>query len=122
MHPLVITDSIGPGANGGVAAQGPIAQRLLSSGFNINALRPAIPDSAVQDASGVYWHKGLRANATLRRLEWQLYDEAVIEVSRRRLVGVQDLIDMGLTYNVPDALGVTQIVWEQISTMTGAEI
>jgi uncharacterized linocin/CFP29 family protein len=122
MQPLVVTDAIGAGANGNISASGPIAQRLLSSGFNVQALRPAIADNAVMDQQGVYWHKGLRANATLRRLEWQLYDTAVIEVARRRLVGIQDLISMGLTYNVPDALGVTQIVWEQISTMTGAEM
>jgi uncharacterized linocin/CFP29 family protein len=64
----------------------------------------------------------MRQNATLRRLEWQMYDTAVIDVARRRLVGVQDLISAGLTYNVPDALGVTQLVWEQIGTMSDAEI
>jgi len=122
MHPVVVTDSIANNGQGGLSARGSVAQRLLSGGFNINALRPAIPDNATPDMAGVYWHQGMRVNATLRRLEWQLYDQAVIEVARRRLVGVQDLIDRGLTFNVPDALGVTQIVWEQIGTMTGAEI
>jgi uncharacterized linocin/CFP29 family protein len=122
MHPIVTTDAISGNGQGGLAASGSVAKRLLSSGFNVNALRPAIPDAARADPSGVYWHQGMRANATLRRLEWQLYDTAVISVARRRLVGVADLIAMGLTYNVPDALGVTQIVWEQISTMTAAEI
>ena len=74
------------------------------------------------DPSGTFWHNGMRVNATLRRLEWQLYDTAVIEVAVRKLVGVQDLISAGLTYNVPDALGVTQIVWEQISRMDPAQI
>jgi uncharacterized linocin/CFP29 family protein len=122
MHPIVTTDAISGNGQGGLQASGSVAKRLLASGFNINALRPAIPDAARVDAKGIYWHQGMRANATLRRLEWQLYDTAVISVARRRLVGVADLIAMGLTYNVPDALGVTQIVWEQISTMTAAEI
>jgi uncharacterized linocin/CFP29 family protein len=121
MHPVVITDAIGQ-TDRGFQASGSVAQRLLSGGFNVNALRPAIPDNARQDENGIYWHRGMRANATLRRLEWQLYDTAVIEVARRRLVGIQDLINFGLTFNVPDALGVTQIVWEQIGTMTGAEL
>jgi hypothetical protein len=122
MNPVVITDALGSNGSGGIAARGSVAQRLLSSGFNVQALRPAIPESAVQDPQGIYWHQGMRANATLRRLEWQLYDTAVISVARRRLVAVQDLLASGLTYNVPDALGITQIVWEQISTMTAAEI
>jgi uncharacterized linocin/CFP29 family protein len=122
MHPVVITDAIGPNDQGGTTAVGTIAQRLLSSGFSINSLRPAIPDNARQDQQGVWWHNGMRQNATLRRLEWELYDTTVIEVARRRLVGVADLIAAGLTYDVPDALGVTSIVWEQIGVMTGAEI
>jgi len=122
MQPVVITDAIGTNGNGGVSASGSVARRLLTSGFSLNSLRPAIPDNARQDERGIYFHNGLVCNATLRRLEWQLYDTAVIDVARRRLVGVADLLAAGLTYNVPDALGVTQIVWEQISTMTGAEI
>jgi uncharacterized linocin/CFP29 family protein len=121
MHPMVVADALTQNA-GGTSAVGSVAKRLLGSGFSINALRPAIPESAVQGPDGFMYHNGIRANATLRRLEWQLYDTAVIEVARRRLVGVADLISMGLTYNVPDALGVTQIVWEQISVLTGAEI
>lgn len=123
MHPVVVTDAISGNGQGGVTSTGSVAQRLLSGGFNINALRPAIPDNAQYNYhNGMFYHNGLIANATLRRLEWQLYDEAVIDIARRRLVGVQDLISAGLTYNVPDALGVTQITWEQISSMTGAEI
>jgi len=122
MNPVVVTDAIGSNGQGGLSGRGSVAQMLLSGGFNVNALRPAIPDNAQMDPQGVYWHQGMRQNATLRRLEWQMYDTAVIEVARRRLVGIQDLISAGLTFNVPDALGVTQIVWEQIGTMTGAEL
>jgi len=122
MNPVVVTDAIGSNGQNGLSASGSVAQRLLSGGFNANALRPAIPDDARQDAQGVFWANGMRSNATLRRYEWQLYDTAVIEVARRRLVGVADLIAAGLTFNVPDALGITQIQWEQIGTMTGAEL
>ena len=124
MDHLITPDSFAVNGNGSLSASGNVASRLLGSGFNVNALRPAIPDSAVALPDGTFMDRstGLRANATLRRLEWQMYDTAVIEVARRRLVGIQDLISGGLTYNVPDALGVTQLVWEQISTLTGAEI
>src|SRR5437868_10048911 len=114
MHPLVVTDALTPNGHGGLSSQGSVAQRLLGSGFNVNALRPAIPDNAQMNFNGQFFHNGgLVQNATLRRLEWQLYDTAVIDIARRRLVGVQDLINAGLTFNVPDALGVTQITWEQ---------
>lgn len=97
---LQIQDSLG-GANGTMSARGSVASRLLSSGFSANALR---------------------TQATLRIREWILYDTAVINVARRRLVGVQDLVAAGLTYPVADALGITRIEWEKISSMTGAEI
>src|SRR3954470_23354114 len=122
MNPVVVTDAIGSNGQNGLQASGSVAQRLLSGGFNANSLRPAIPDDARQDAAGVFWANGMRANATLRRYEWQLYDTAVIEIARRRLVGVADLLSAGLVFNVPDALGITQIQWEQIGTMTGAEL
>jgi uncharacterized linocin/CFP29 family protein len=122
MHPVVMTDAVIPNGQGGFSSHGSVAQRLLSSGFNVNALRPAIPDNAQMGVDGVFYHNGMRQNATLRRLEWQLYDTAVIEVARRQLVGIGDLISRGLTYNVPDALGVTQVTWERIGTMTGAEL
>lgn len=80
---------------------GPIAQRLLESNFNVNALRP---------------------QGVLRKDEWKLLDDKVIEVARTRLVAVKDLMDLGLTTNIPNALGVPQVDYERVSSMTAAEV
>lgn len=85
----------------GPVVQGSIAEKLLKSNFNVNALR-------TQDV--------------LRKDEWVSFDEAIIEVARSRLIGVQDLIDRGLTHFVPNAMGKTKLEWERVSDMQPAEI
>lgn len=85
---------------GGVAS-GSIADRLLATNFNINALRP---------------------QTTLRRDEWIHFDNAVTEVARERLNGISDLVSAGLTFNLPNAMGKTSIEWEKVSDMEGAEV
>src|SRR4249919_2211090 len=99
--PLQINEFVAGNGQGGVSARGDVATRMMQSGFNVNSLRPSLPDD---DESA-----GLRSNATLRNREWILFDTAVINIARRRLVGVADLISHGLTYPVADALGVTRI-------------
>lgn len=85
----------------GVTGSGDLAQRLLSSGFNVNALRP---------------------NGVLRKDEWIQYDTAIIEVARQRLVLVKDLMSAGLRYPVRNALGKTRVEWERSSDMTPARV
>jgi uncharacterized linocin/CFP29 family protein len=84
-----------------ISAQGDVAQRLLDNDMNVNALR---------------------TNAVLRKDEWEMLDAAVVEVARERLVGVADLVELNLTFNVPNALGTTIIQHETRSEMTAAEI
>jgi uncharacterized linocin/CFP29 family protein len=106
-------------------ASGDVASMLLNSGFNVNALRPAIADEDMNPMTGLVRansESALRANATLQVREWILLDTAVINVARRHLVGVQDLLDANLTYPIQDALGITRIEWQKIGTMTGAEL
>ncbi len=81
--------------------QGDAAQRLLQSGFNVNALRTM---------------------GTLQKDEWILIDRNVIEVARKNLVIVQDLMSRGLTFSLPNALGHTRLEWEKVSDMEGAII
>lgn len=114
-------------ANGldGWSASGDIASRLLGSGFNVNALRPAIADEDVDPITQLVRansESALRANATLQVREWILLDTAVINVARRHLVGIQDLITAGLTYPIADALGITRLEWQKIGTMTDADV
>lgn len=65
----------------------------------------------------------LQANsATLRRDEWKALDDAILEPSRYRLGGIQDLIDKGLTYNLGNAMGTTVLEWHDVSEAGEAEM
>lgn len=86
---------------GGSTGSGSVAMKLLQSGLNVNSLRTL---------------------DTLRKDEWLLYDRKVIEVARVQLVGVADLMNAGLTMNLPNAFGHTVIQWEKQSDMTPAQI
>src|SRR5690242_7268612 len=88
-------------SRGQMVGSGPVAQRLLKTGFNINALR---------------------TNDILSKDEWKIFDDKVIEVQRRRLVGVGALLSRGLRFNLVNALGTTQIEWEQIGDLTPAHL
>jgi uncharacterized linocin/CFP29 family protein len=89
------------GKGGGFQGSGLVAQRLLQGGFNVNALR---------------------THDTLRKDEWKLYDTALVQIARKNLVGVQDLLSRGLVMRLANALGVTRIEWETVTDMTGADI
>jgi len=84
-----------------VNASGGVAERLLASGFNVEALR---------------------TNDVLRNREWIQFDQAVVNVARERLVGIADLMARGLTYDLPNALGVTKVEWEKVSDLTDAQV
>ena len=85
----------------GFTGMGLVAQKLLASGFNINALR-------TQDV--------------LRKDEWKKFDAVIIDVARKRLTAVGDLVSRGLTFPVANALGITKIEWEQASDLTDATV
>lgn len=78
-----------------------VAHRLLTNKFNINALR---------------------TNDILRKDEWIDFDTVVIEAARERLVGVRDLMEAGLTYNLSNALGKTKHEYETVSDLTEANV
>lgn len=86
---------------GGKMKGGNVAQKLLANGFSVNALR---------------------TNDTLRKDEWKLYDTQVVSIAKERLVGVGELVRRGLTYNLPNALGVTRLEWETDTDMTPAAV
>lgn len=85
----------------GGRAYGPVAARLLENGLSRNSLR---------------------VNTVLRADEWKAIDDVVLPAIRSRLVGVQDLIDGGLTKTLPDGLGTTVLQWETGSDMSDANI
>lgn len=98
--PDTVTDIIQMG-NSGAQAVGSVAQRLLASGMRVNALRPL---------------------DTLRKDEWKLFDDKVIEIARARMVGVADLMSKGLTFSVANPLGTTRIEWEKQGDMDAADV
>jgi len=110
MHEPLITpvpgsagiDFLYPGAGGvGMGGSGSVAETLLRSGMSINSLRP---------------------NTVLRKDEWIMFDRTVIETSRRRMNLTADLLGRGLSFNVPNALGVSRIEWQMSTHMEGAHV
>jgi uncharacterized linocin/CFP29 family protein len=91
--------------NGGFAAGSPgsqsIVAKLMANNYNIESLRTQ--DFLPKDA-------------------WLSFDNTVIEITRHRLIGVGDVMSRGLTYNVPNAMGVTRIEWERMGDMGPAEM
>lgn len=94
-------DSLNLATGGAVQAYGSVASRLLSNGMRVNALRTA---------------------DVLRKDEWKQYDQAIVDVARSRLVGVGDLLNAGLRFDLTNAMGTTILEWEQVSDMNDAEI
>lgn len=82
-------------------AFGSTAAKLLANGMNANALRTC---------------------DTLRKDEWKLLDETVVEISKQRLVGAADLISRGLVYNISNGLGTTVLEFETESDFNDAEM
>jgi len=113
--------------------QGEIASLIAKQGrLNANSMRPWIgkdgrsymtvftggdPKKAVS-----YRAVPIQVNATLRRDEWKTLDDAVIAVSLNRLLGIQDLIASGLTYNLGNAMGTTVLEWHDISDAMEADL
>lgn len=99
--PVRIEDSLTVNGAGGTHVSGSVAQKLMSSGFNPQALRTL---------------------GTLQKDEWIAYDTAVIDVARFRLGAVQDLLSRNLRYRLPNALGKTRLEWERVSDMEDAMV
>lgn len=57
----------------------------------------------------------LQTNATLRRDEWKSLDEAVMGVARDRLIGINDLVSRGLTYQLGNPMGTTVLEWHDVN-------
>ena len=114
-YPLIV--------NGQIVGGGSIAQRLLRNNMDQNTLRTWVGKDgrAYMNVNG----KGVpitHGNATLRKDEWKDLDAAVLKLSQERLVGVQDLISRGLTYNIPNGMGKTILEYEDQGDFTAAQL
>ena len=79
---------------------GSVARLLASNHLNINELR---------------------TNELLRKEEWQALDETLVGVARQRLIGINDLISRGLSFNA-GGLGVVLSEYEQLGDMSAANV
>jgi len=120
------------GRNGSV---GEVAGKFYGeSTLNINKMRPwlgrdgrtyiSVFQGGDPDKDESWKNVPITVNAgdTLRREEWQRLDEALIEVSRYRLGGADDLISKGLTYNLGNAMGTTVLEWHDVSDAMEADL
>jgi uncharacterized linocin/CFP29 family protein len=108
-------------------AQGNVATTLLQNGFNVSALRPWVGKdgrsyiSHNQDGK-VVAVPALVSNATLRKDEWEILDEAIISAAQKRLTVVGGLRGAGLTYNIPNGMGKTILETETVGDITEATV
>jgi uncharacterized linocin/CFP29 family protein len=108
-------------------ASGNVASTLLNNNFNVAALRPFLGKdrrsyiSMNQDGKMIAVPT-MNANATLRKDEWKLLDDAVIMAAKERLRVVADLRGAGLTFNVPNGMSKTVLETETMSDITAATI
>jgi uncharacterized linocin/CFP29 family protein len=120
MNPNVNVDLIGQNS-----VQGEVAAFLQKNKrLDPGRMRPWLDDHFVPHAT-VYVggpkdklssYRNVQVNAgTLRRDEWKALDSAVLQISRSRLGGVQDLISNGLVYNLGNAMATTVFEYHDIS-------
>jgi uncharacterized linocin/CFP29 family protein len=114
------------GANGNTGGSpifgGTAGKMLMQNGFKVHALRPTVDGPADPSQPNGYsqvlkrYGDGQEINpyATLMRDEWKQFDDAVQQVARERLIVTQALLGRGLRYNLPNALGVMTLDWQQV--------
>ena len=107
---------------GQLQAHGTVAQRLIATGMNTNALRTWIGKDG-RSYMNINGKATPVTNAsTLRKDEWKQYDTAVLEAARLRLSGIADLNSRGLSYNIPNGMGTTVLEYEDIGDITEANL
>ena len=98
----------------GPQASGPIAQALLANGMNINVLRPFFDSKNRPAVNQNGKAQPMTVNAILRKDEWKAIDDAVVQVQRERLIGIQDLVSAGLTYSLNNPMASTVLEFEKM--------
>jgi hypothetical protein len=118
---------------GNGVGSGQVAKMLMANGkLNPGTLKPYVGNDG---NSYITYYKGgnpahgssyvtqrIQNNATLRRDEWKQLDEALLEVSRQRLGGVDDLVSNGLVYNLGNAMGTTVLEYHDVSDAMEADL
>lgn len=106
---------------------GDIASALVECGFDTNVLRPYkgtdgrtyITRNVGGKAKAV---PVANADATLRKDDWILLDDAIVKAAKARLRAVDDLRARGLTFNIPNGMSRTVLQTERQSDISDAGV
>lgn len=98
-------------------------RKPLTGGYNIGALgQGSLTGNMAQRLIGSNMDLSiLRTNAILLKDEWLNLDERIVQIAQERLTIVNDLIDMGLTYDL-GGIGTTISQWQVESDLTEATV
>jgi len=107
-------------------ASGNVGATLLQNNMDPRALRPWIGKNG-RSYRSVVGNNGIaravplvNANATLRKDEWKILDDAIVKAARQRLRAVADLRERGLQFTIPQGMGKTVLETETQSDISGA--
>jgi len=119
-------------ARGGLT-QGVLANQVMDGNrINLGSMRPwvgkdgraymTIYNGGDPNVLTNYTTRPINTNATLRRDEWKQLDDVLMQVSRSRLGGVQDLVSRGLTFDLGNAMGTTVFEWHDVTDPMEADL
>lgn len=108
-------------------AHGDVANRLLEANFDVGCLRPYVGNDGrsyitKNDNGKAKAVPLLASNASLRKDDWKLLDEAIIKAAKAPLKAVADLRSKGLTFNIPNGMGTTVLQTQSMSDTNEAEV
>lgn len=106
------------------SSSGPLADMLANTGLDVGKLRPFIHKDGKPYVTvftggnpqvAANYKTMLVTNATLRRDEWKQLDDAIQQISRFRLGGIDDLVSNGLVFNLGNGMGTTVLETHNVS-------
>jgi uncharacterized linocin/CFP29 family protein len=114
-------------------AEGAVASRFASEGrLDPGAMRPFVAEDGRTyttlykggdpKSPASYQNVPIQTNGTLRRDEWKQLDAAILDISRNRLGGIDDLRSNGLVFNLGNAMGTTVLEYHDISDAMEANL
>lgn len=124
---MELQDGFVGGMPHGEVADHLISNALIDNNMDVGLIRPYQKVNKRGRVLGVFANIGgkekrILGNAVLRKDEWKEYDQALLEASKIRLVGVADLLRRGLNHNIANGFGKTVLEYEDITEGHDAEI
>lgn len=124
MEPIIFNAGAGAGSalDGGLG--GGVAHKLMSTNFNVGALRPFIDPKDMKSYVTINKKNHVLAanNATLLRDEWKNFDDVIIRAFQEDLTFVSSIMAKGLTYNLGNPLGTTVVIHQNMSNAMKAQM